>query len=111
MALKIKKGDTVEIMAGDDKGRRGKVLRIDIEMQTVTVEGVNRVYKHVRPSRRNPQGGRLQVERPIHMSNVQVVSPKTDKPTRVKFKEDADGKKMRVDTAGNVIDTIRRADK
>lgn len=111
MAIKLKKGDTVEIMAGDDKGRRGKVLRIDVVRQMVVVEGVNRLYKHVKPSRRNPQGGRLQVEHPIHMSKVQVVSPKTDRPTRVKFAVDAEGKKTRVDTAGNVIDVIRYAGK
>ncbi|MBN2211975.1 MAG: 50S ribosomal protein L24 [Sedimentisphaerales bacterium] len=109
--MKIKKGDTVEVMAGDDKGRRGKVLRVDVVRQVVVVEGVNRLYKHVRPSRRNPQGGRLQVERPIHISNVQVVSPKTDRPTRVKFTQDAEGKKTRMDTAGNVIDVIRHAGK
>ena len=74
MAAKVKKGDQVEVITGDDRGIRGKVLRVDLAGQKVVVEGVNRVYKHVRPSRKNPQGGRLEVERPIHISNVVRVS-------------------------------------
>ena len=74
MAAKVKKGDQVEVVTGDDRGIRGKVLRVDTAGQKVVVEGVNRVYKHVRPSRKNPQGGRLEVERPIHISNVVRVS-------------------------------------
>ena len=74
MAAKVKKGDQVEVVAGDDRGVRGRVLRVDPVGQKVVVEGVNRVYKHVRPSRKNPQGGRLEVERPIHISNVVRVS-------------------------------------
>jgi len=74
MAAKVKKGDQVEVVTGDDRGIRGKVLRVDPAGQKVVVEGVNRVYKHVRPSRKNPQGGRLEVERPIHISNVARVS-------------------------------------
>ena len=74
MAAKFRKGDQVEVIAGDDRGIRGRVLRVDPTRQMVLVEGVNRVYKHVRPSRNNPQGGRLEVERPVHISNVVRVS-------------------------------------
>ena len=67
--MRIKIDDIVMVIAGDDKGERGKVLRVDHQKQTVVVEGVNRVYKHVRKSQRNPQGGRLSKEMPIHISN------------------------------------------
>jgi large subunit ribosomal protein L24 len=103
MALHVKKGDTVEIIAGDARGTRGKVLSVDPVRSKIVVEGVNRVYKHVRPSRRSPQGGRLQVERPIDISNVMVVNSKTNRPTRIRFKVDADGKKKRIAMDGAEI--------
>lgn len=109
MSVHVKKGDMVEVMTGDDRGRRGKVLRVDPVNRKVVVEGVNRVFKHVRPSRRNPRGGRLQVERPVDVSNIKVVSPKTDRPTRVRFVVDGNGKKTRVDVQGNPIDVVRHA--
>ena len=77
MALHIKKGDTVEIIAGDQKGATGKVLRVLPDKNSVVVQGHNIAKKHVRPSRKNPQGGRINVERPIHMSNVLPVNPKS----------------------------------
>ncbi len=103
MANRIKKGDTVLVVAGDSKGTRAKVLKVDIEKNKVTLEGVNVVTKHIRPSRINPQGGRLRVERPIDMSNVMPIDAKTGKATRVKFNE-VKGKKVRVSVAGNQID-------
>ncbi|MBN1763825.1 MAG: 50S ribosomal protein L24 [Sedimentisphaerales bacterium] len=106
MALHIKKGDIVMVIAGDDAGERGKVLSVDPMRQTVIVEGRNRVFKHVRPSRRNPQGGRLQVERPIHISNVQPLSG--DKAGRVKFIVEENGEKKRVGPGGT-IGTVKRA--
>ena len=109
MALRIKKGDTVEVIAGDDKGSRGEVLSVDRTRDRVVVQGLNRAWKHVRPSRQNPQGGRLHLEQPIHISNVMVVSPKMDRPTRVKFVVGADGRKSRVDLNGNEIDVIKKA--
>jgi large subunit ribosomal protein L24 len=69
----IRANDTVEVIAGDDRGTRGKVLRIERAVGKVVVEGVNRVYKHVRRSQRNPQGGRLSMEMPIPLSNVALV--------------------------------------
>ena len=95
MAARIKKGDVVVVITGGDKGKTGKVLEIINKENKVLVEGINRVWKHVKPNQRNPQGGRLQKEAAIHISNVQVVDPSTGKGTRVKF-ETKDGKKSRV---------------
>ena len=91
----IKVDDMVEVIAGDDKGERGKVLAVDGHTGKVLVEGVNRVYKHVRRSQRNPQGGRLSKETPIPASNVQLVCPKTNAPTRVGVRYLPDGSKER----------------
>ena len=103
MAQRIKTGDTVMVIAGANKGATGRVMRIlagDAKgTEKVIVEGVNRVWKHVRPSQRNPQGGRIQKDAPIHISNVMPVDPATGKPTRVKF-ADIDGKKHRVAVRG-----------
>jgi large subunit ribosomal protein L24 len=85
VAARIKKDDIVVVIAGDQKGARGKVLRVFPDKQRVLVEGVNMVYRHVRKSRQNPQGGRIQKEAPIHLSNVMPLDPKTDRPARVRF--------------------------
>ena len=92
MARHIKRGDTVVVIAGADKNKTGKVLRILTDKNRVVVEGINRVWKHVRPSQRNPQGGRIQKDAPIHISNVQPLDPSTGKPTRVRFEQRDDGK-------------------
>jgi large subunit ribosomal protein L24 len=89
----IRKDDTVVILAGDDKGKRGKVLRVLRAEGKVVVEGINRVYKHLKPSRRNPQGGRLSKEMPVDASNVAFVDPQTNTPTRVGTRYTADGSK------------------
>ena len=93
--MHIKLDDIVEVVAGDDLGQRGKVLAVDHRAGKVIVEGVNLVYKHVRRSQRNPQGGRLHKEMPIPISNVMVVCPRTDKPTRIGFRYLDDGSKER----------------
>ena len=98
----VRKNDMVMVIAGNDKGTRAKVLKVDPRNHTVVLEGVNIARKHVRPSRRNPQGGILDIERPIHISNVLPINPKTDKPTRVRFVQEG-GKKKRVSTTGDVI--------
>lgn len=103
MANRIKKGDTVMVVAGDNKGTRAKVLKVDLDNNKVLLEGVNVVTKNIRPSRQNPQGGRLRVERPIAISNVMPIDAKTGKPTRVKYQVVKD-KKIRVSVAGNQID-------
>ncbi len=72
--MHVKKGDTVEVIAGDDRGQRGRVLRTIPQKNRVLVEGINFIIRHTRPSQGNPQGGRVQKEAPIHASNVRVVS-------------------------------------
>jgi len=93
--FKIKTGDEVIILAGKDKGLKGKVLKIIKSKDRVIVEGVNIVKKHVKPSAENPQGGIVEKEAPIHISNVALVDPKSGKATRVGY-EMKDGKKVRV---------------
>ena len=95
MASKIRKGDTVAVIAGKDVGKRGEVLRVDPKLGKVLIQGVNRVYRHMGRSRRYPQGGRIQKEMPMDISNVMVVDPKTDQPTRVGFRTLPDGGKER----------------
>lgn len=95
MAARIKKGDMVVVIAGADRKRTGRVLRVLTDKNRVVVEGINRVWKHVRPSQRYPQGGRIQKEAPIHVSNVMPLDPTTGKPTRVRF-EMRDGVKHRI---------------
>ena len=89
----IRKDDTVEVMTGDDKGTRGKVLRVLRSKNQVVVAGVNRVYRHLKPSRRNPQGGRLSKEMPVDASNVMLIDPVSNKPTRVGVRYLNDGSK------------------
>ena len=102
MARHIKAGDTVMVTTGADKGKTGRVLRVITDKDRVVVEGINRVWKHVKPSQRNPQGGRIQKDAPIHMSNVMPIDPSTGKPTRVRT-EDKGGRKHRV-AAGSGFD-------
>jgi len=91
----IRSGDIVQVMTGVDKGKRGKVLRVLPKVGKLVVEGCNRVYKHVKPSRRNPQGGRLSKEMPMDASNVMALCPQTNKPTRVGVRYLPDGSKER----------------
>jgi len=109
MALHIKKGDMVEIIAGDHKGATGRVLRVIPEKNKVVVQGHNIAKKHVRPSRKNPQGGRISVEQPIHISNVLPVNPKSSRASRVRYQVNKDGSKKRVAADGTEIGTIRKA--
>jgi large subunit ribosomal protein L24 len=87
--------DEVEVIAGADKGLRGKVLKIDRKKNKIVVEGAGRVWKHVRRSQKNPQGGRLNKEMPISASNVMMVDPTTGKPTRLGVRYLDDGSKER----------------
>ena len=93
--LHIKKGDTVYVNAGEDKGRTGKVLKVFGDKRRAIVEGLNMVSKSQKPSAKNPQGGIVKQEAPIHISNLNVVDPKTGKPTRIGRKLNADGKLVR----------------
>ncbi|MBN1360999.1 MAG: 50S ribosomal protein L24 [Sedimentisphaerales bacterium] len=109
MGLHVKRGDTVQIIAGNHKGATGRVLHVYPHKNMVVVQGQNTAKKHVRPSRRNPQGGRISVEQPIHISNVLPLSPKSSKGTRVRFQAGADGSKKRVAADGTEIGTVRKA--
>jgi large subunit ribosomal protein L24 len=111
MALHIKKGDMVEIITGDHKGATGKVLRVIPEKNKVVVQGHNIAKKHVRPSRRSPQGGRIDVEQPIHISNVLPLSPKSSRGSKVHYQINADGSKKRLATDGSEISVVKRAKK
>ena len=95
--MHVRKDDMVQVMTGDDaeKGRARRVLRVLPDVNKVVVEGVNRVYKHVRPSRRNPQGGRLSKEMPIAAANVQLWCPACKRGVRVGKRYTADGRKER----------------
>ena len=81
--LHIRKGDTVLVIAGDDKGKKGKVLEIFQEKNRAVVEGINIVTKHTKPSAGKPEGGLKKTEAALHVSNLQLVDPATDKPTRI----------------------------
>jgi large subunit ribosomal protein L24 len=109
MTLHVKKGDMVEIIAGDHKGATGRVLRVIPEKESVVIQGHNIAKKHVRPSRRNPQGGRISVEQPIHISNVLPVNPKSSRGSRVRYQTSEDGIKRRVAADGTEIGIVRRA--
>ena len=91
----IKVGDTVQVICGNDRGRRGKVLRVDEADGRVLVEGINVVFKHVRRSQKNPQGGRLEKEMPIQVSNVMLLDPQSGQPTRIGVRYLEDGSKER----------------
>jgi large subunit ribosomal protein L24 len=108
MALHVKKGDMVEIIAGDEKGATGKVLRVMPEKNKVIVQGHNMAKKHVRPSRKSPQGGRINVEQPIHISNVLPVNPKSSRGSRVRYRVDENGSKKRVASDGTEIGIVRK---
>ncbi len=93
--LHIKKGDTVQVMAGDNKGKQGKVLKVEVSKQRAIVEGVNICKKATKPNAQNPQGGIIEKEAPIHVSNLMVLDPKSGKPTKVGRKANAEGKLVR----------------
>lgn len=103
--LHVKKGDLVEIIAGKDKGKRGKILRALPDENRVIVEGANKVKKHQRPTQQNPQGGILEIEAPIHVSNVMLVCKDCKQPSRMGKKILEDGTKVRYcKKCGKVVD-------
>lgn len=110
MASHIVKGDTVVVITGKYKGRSGEVLAVYPEKRKVLVQGVNKVHKHLRPSRKHPQGGRIQKEMPIDISNVLPMDPKTNKPTRVGFRLTEDGNKERfARSSGESLGLVKKA--
>jgi large subunit ribosomal protein L24 len=103
---RIRKGDTVVVTAGKEKGKRGKVLQILLKSNRVVVERLMMVKRHTKPSQTNPQGGIIEKEGSIHISNVMPVDPGTDKPTRVKVKIE-NGARRRVGKSGTVIEAAK----
>ncbi len=102
---KIRKDDEVIVLTGRDKGKRGAVLRIITKTDRVLVEGVNVTKRHVKPTQGDPQGGIVEREAPIHISNVALIDPESDRATRVRYKNLEDGRKVRVAArSGEVID-------
>jgi large subunit ribosomal protein L24 len=107
---RLQKGDQVVIIAGKDKGKKGKVMRLFKETDRVIVEGVNLVKRHMKPNARMQQGGILEREQPLHASNVMLVDPSTGKGTRIKVKTDEKGVKLRVAAkSGEEIPSPRKA--
>lgn len=94
--LKIRKGDLVQVIAGNSKGIQGKVLEVSVKSNRVTVEGANIVSKHTKPNATNPNGGIIKKEASIHISNVAYVDPKSGKPTRIGRKLNSDNKLVRI---------------
>jgi len=85
--LHVKKGDTVFVNTGEDKGKTGRILQVIVKKQRAIVEGVNMVSKHTKPNTKSPQGGIVKKEAPVHISNLNLLDPKSGKPTRIGRKE------------------------
>ena len=106
--LHVKKGDEVKVIAGNDKGKEGRILAVFPEKERVLVEGINMRVHHDRPTQDNPQGGRIEREMPIHVSNVMVIDPTTGEPTRIgrkRINEDGSGRWVRyAKKSGEIID-------
>jgi len=101
----VRKGDTVVVVAGKERGKRGRVLRVIPEKSRVVVERINMIKKHQRPTQKLRQGGIIEREGPIHLSNVMLVDPTSGKPTRIGMRALTDGKKVRVARkSGEIID-------
>jgi large subunit ribosomal protein L24 len=92
----IRKGDLVRVMRGNERGKEGRILRVDRETNRVVVEGINLRKRHRKPSAVDPEGGIVTFEAPIHASNVMLLDPATSEPTRVRFQRAQDGSKDRV---------------
>ncbi len=106
MAAKIRKGDRVEVVAGSSKGMRGEVLRVIPKENRAVVRGVAVAKRHLKPRGMGQPGGIVEQEAPVHLSNLMLVDPQTDKPTRVGFRVLEDGRKVRLARrSGNVIES------
>ena len=93
--LNIKKGDNVYVLSGEDRGKTGRVLKVLVDKSRAIVEGVNFVTKATKPNAKHPQGGLVKMEAPVHVSNLSLIDPKTRKPTRVGYRKNEAGKKVR----------------
>lgn len=96
----IRKGDTVYVLAGEDKGKTGRVLAVQADKQRAIVEGVNIITKATKPTAQYPQGGFVKKEAPIHISNLSLIDPKSGKPTRIAIRRE-DGKAIRISKKSN----------
>ena len=94
--IRLKKGDLVQVLAGKYKGKQGKIVSVHPTENKVTIDGINVVKKHVKPSQIHPQGGIVEITKPIWVSKVAIVDPSTKKPSRIGYKLDKDGSKTRV---------------
>ena len=103
---RVRKGDTVVVISGKEKGKRGKVLRVDKVKSRVVVERLQMVKRHTKPTQQNAQGGIIEKEGTIHISNVMLLDPGSDKPTRMKIK-DENGTRSRVGKSGTVIEAAK----
>jgi large subunit ribosomal protein L24 len=101
--LKIKSGDTVRIIAGDHKGSEGKILQIFNDKNKAIVEGINMVKKHTKPSAQNPQGGIVEKEAPMHISNLSLIDPTSGEPTRVGYRIEGDKKERIAKKSDQVV--------
>lgn len=106
--LHVRTGDTVQVISGKDKGKTGKIIAAMPAKERVVVEGINQVKRHTKPSQKNPQGGIITKEAPIHVSNVMVIDAKTKQPSRIKKVHQKDGSYVRATVkSGTVIDTVK----
>jgi len=105
VGLGLKKNDTVLVVAGAEKGKKGRVLSVEPKMERLLIESVNMIKKHMKPNKQYSQGGIIEKEAPVHRSNVMLVCPKCDKPTRIGCSILEDGKKIRAcKQCGEVVD-------
>ncbi|MBF8376874.1 50S ribosomal protein L24 [Alicyclobacillus mali] len=103
--MRVKTGDKVVVIAGKDKSKQGRILKVYPKEGRVVVEGVNVVKRHTKPNPQHPEGGIVEKEAPIHVSNVMIVDPKTGEPTRVGYKFLEDGRKVRyAKKSGEILD-------
>ena len=93
--LNIKKGDTVYVLSGEDRGKTGRVLTVQVSTDRAIVEGINMVSKSTKPNAKHPQGGIIKIEAPVHISNLALLDPKTGKPCRVGRRKNEEGKTVR----------------
>ena len=94
--LHIKKGDIVYVLAGEDRGKEGRVLKVLVQKQKALVEGINMVTKATKPNAQHPQGGLIKMEAPVHISNLSLIDPKSGKPTRISCRRNEKGELVRI---------------
>jgi len=105
MGQRLKKDDVVVVIAGRDRGRQGRVLEVLRDRDRVLVEGINVVRRHTRPTPQNPEGGIIEKEMPVHVSNVMLFDGETESPTRIRFRTEEDGSKVRMSVkSGKVLE-------